>query len=210
MRRQGADGQEHALSLDHEVPCHSSIWGNVKARSARKTTSYLAACPRRPVIYLPTNVVYTYTIPTAHRDARSAALLHQAGSRPLVAVCSLAPVCPFNFGVFTSKQCLGRLPRALYPIYSISLRPSVRGYPANANLYKRLQNKANPFKSHTSPPLSITQYAHSRSHQGLSIARNAGPPQHGPLGVVLLVLMMLLVLVLLPRVSTQRHVRHVA
>lgn len=71
-----------------KAPVIHPLLGNVKARSARKTTSHLVACPRRPVIYLPNNVVYTYTIPNGHRGAHLAALRHQAGSRPLVAVCS--------------------------------------------------------------------------------------------------------------------------
>lgn len=66
--------------------------------------------PIRPVIYLPTKRgIYIHTTPTGHRDARSAAPLHQVGSRPLVAVCSLAPVSSLNFGVSTSKQCPGHL-----------------------------------------------------------------------------------------------------
>lgn len=112
----------------------------------------------------------------------------------------------------------GPLMQAMYPIYSISLRPSVRGYPANANLYTRLRSKASPLViffsrkkvSLISVSLSITQSIIPSSHQRLSIPWYAGTPHHDPLGVVLLVLVMLLVLVLFPRVRAQRHVRHVA
>lgn len=70
--------------------------------------------------------------------------------------CSLAPNFFSNFGVSTSKQCCSHFLafscRAIYPIYSISLRPSGRGYPANANLYKRLRSKASPLFFNPSVP----------------------------------------------------------
>lgn len=109
--------------------------------------------------------------------------------------------------------------QAMYPIYSISLRPSVRGYPANANLYTFLRRKASPSfffcpaKKKSIPHLCFpSDYTvhHPSSQQRTSIPWDAGAPHYDPLGVVLLVLVMLLVLMLLPRVRAQRHVRHVA
>lgn len=181
---------------NHEATCHSSKFG-----PPERQTHMSGCCPCGPVIYLATKMLH---IQNPHQHAM---IQHMISS--------------FRAPIFISILGYPPASSALAHGLAFSCRSCIR-----STLYhcSRMGGGIQQRKPRQAPPkqgksfvssslisflLLISQSMHPSNQQKHSIPRDAGSPYHDPLRVAVLVLMMRLVLVLLPRVSAQRHVRHV-